>query len=97
MKLPVVKDADGNIVETSLMEMLELRGNKVTFDYQGNIIVVKHPKPKSQRNVTYQVTQEIMPGLNLDEIDDNLDEADTFRGSLDTKTKSGAQDQLSAR
>ena len=45
-KLPVVKDADGNIVETSLMDMLEQRGNKVTFDYQGNLIIVKHPKPK---------------------------------------------------
>lgn len=54
--------------------------------------MVKHPKPRPQRNVTYKVTQEMMPGLNLDEIDDNLDEAETFRGSLDTKTKSGAQD-----
>lgn len=44
VKMPVVKDADGNIVETSLMEMLELKGNKVTFDNQGNILIVKHPK-----------------------------------------------------
>ena len=36
----VVRDADGNIVEQGLLDMLEQKGEKVTFDFLGNIVIV---------------------------------------------------------
>ena len=79
------------------MELLESRGTNVTFDYQGNLIMVKNPKLRGQKNISYQVGLKGESGLNLQRIgmdeDDYLDEAN-FHGGLgmrgaDSKSKSG--------
>lgn len=46
-KNTVVKDSDGNIIETGLFDMIESKGLQVTYDAQGNLIIIKQPKLKS--------------------------------------------------
>lgn len=52
-----MKDAEGNIVDSGIMEMLEQKGAKVTFDYEGNIIVVKDAVLRRQKKVGYQIKE----------------------------------------
>jgi hypothetical protein len=39
-KRKVLKDADGNIIEEGILEIMESKGQQVTFDYAGNILMV---------------------------------------------------------
>lgn len=52
-KNTVVKDSDGHIIETGLFDMIESKGLKVTYDTQGNLIIVKEPKLKSYIKMGY--------------------------------------------
>lgn len=56
-KNTVVKDSDGHIIETGLFDMIESKGLKVTYDSNGNLIIVKDPKLKSYIKMAYQVTE----------------------------------------
>ena len=55
-KNTVVKDSDGHIIETGLFDMIESKGMKVTYDSNGNLIIVKQPKLKTNIRIGYQVT-----------------------------------------
>jgi hypothetical protein len=55
-KNTVVKDSDGHIIETGLFDMIESKGLKVTYDNNGNLIIVKDPKLKNLIKMAYQVT-----------------------------------------
>ena len=52
----MVKDSDGHIIETGLFDMIESKGLKVTYDNNGNLIIVKDPKLKTYIKMNYQVT-----------------------------------------
>ena len=52
----MVKDSDGHIIETGLFDMIESKGLKVTYDNNGNLIIVKDPKLKNLIKMAYQVT-----------------------------------------
>ena len=56
-KNTVVKDSDGHIIETGLFDMIESKGLKVTYDSNGNLIIVKDPILKSYIKMAYQVTE----------------------------------------
>lgn len=51
----MVKDSDGHIIETGLFDMIESKGLKVTYDNNGNLIIVKDPKLKTYIKMNYQV------------------------------------------
>jgi len=55
-KNTVVKDSEGHIIETGLFDMIESKGLKVTYDNNGNLIIVKDPKLKNLIKMAYQVT-----------------------------------------
>jgi hypothetical protein len=54
-KNTVVKDSEGNIIETGLFDMIESKGMKVTYDQNGNLIIIKEPKLKRDIKIGYQV------------------------------------------
>jgi len=49
--------------------MLEQKGTKVTFDYNGNLMMVQNPKLRTGKNVTYHVAAPEHDVLKLDELD----------------------------
>ena len=66
-KNTIVKDSDGHIIETGLFDMIESKGLKVTYDSQGNLIIVKDPKLKTYVKMSYQVmmTNQLLLRKNL--------------------------------
>jgi hypothetical protein len=44
VKTTVLKDPDGNIIETGIVDMIESKGLEFTYDAEGNIMLVKRPK-----------------------------------------------------
>ena len=49
----VLKDSDGNIIETGIVDMIESKGLEFTYDAEGNIILVKRPVPKAEPRIRY--------------------------------------------
>jgi hypothetical protein len=49
----VLKDPDGNIIETGIVDMIESKGLEFTYDAEGNIILVKRPVPKAEPRIRY--------------------------------------------
>ena len=49
----VLKDPDGNIIETGIVDMIESKGLEFTHDAEGNIILVKRPVPKPEPRIRY--------------------------------------------
>jgi hypothetical protein len=49
----VLKDPDGNIIETGIVDMIESKGLEFTYDAEGNIILVKRPVPKPEPRIRY--------------------------------------------
>lgn len=45
-KTTVLKDPDGNIIETGIIDMIESKGLEFTYDTEGNIMLVKRPNPR---------------------------------------------------
>jgi hypothetical protein len=78
------KDADGNLVETGLMELLEQRGAKVTFDYAGNIVMVKNPVMRKQNKVGYEVKE-------VDKNDNAALTIEQLEAAPNSKSKSGGR------
>lgn len=70
----VLKDADGNIIEEGLLEIMEQKGQPVTFDYSGNIMMVQNPKLRPNKNVQYTVVRDEDKGNGLKDLD-QLEEA----------------------
>jgi hypothetical protein len=68
-KRKVLKDADGNIIEEGLLEIMEQKGQPVTFDYSGNIMMVNNPKLRPNKNVQYTVVKEGDKGNGLKDLD----------------------------
>jgi hypothetical protein len=54
-KNTVVKDSDGHIIETGIFDMIESKGMKVTYDSNGNLIIIKQPRLKTNIKVGYNV------------------------------------------
>ncbi len=54
-KNTVVKDSDGHIIETGIFDMIESKGMKVTYDQNGNLIIIKQPKLRTNVKIGYQV------------------------------------------
>jgi hypothetical protein len=54
-KKKVLKDADGNIIEEGILDIMEQKGQPVTFDYNGNILMVQNVKLRPQKNVQYNL------------------------------------------
>jgi hypothetical protein len=48
-----VKDADGNLIESGILEIIESKGTPITFDYEGNLVMIKYPKLKTTKKVSY--------------------------------------------
>jgi hypothetical protein len=42
-KTTVLKDPDGNIIETGIVDMIESKGLEFTYDAEGNIMLIKRP------------------------------------------------------
>lgn len=68
-KKKVLKDADGNIIEEGILEIMEQKGQPVTFDYSGNILMVQNPKLRPQKQVSYTVQQTGESGGGLKDLD----------------------------
>jgi len=49
----VLKDPDGNIIETGIVDMIESKGLEFTYDAEGNIMLVKRPVPKAEPRIRY--------------------------------------------
>ena len=50
-KTTILKDPDGNIIETGIIDMIESKGLEFTYDAEGNIMLVKRPNPKPDPKV----------------------------------------------
>ena len=53
----VLKDPDGNIIETGIVDMIESKGLEFTYDAEGNIILVKRPVPKPDPRIRYTLLE----------------------------------------
>jgi len=49
----VLKDPDGNIIETGIIDMIESKGLEFTYDAEGNIMLVKRPIYKPDPRIGY--------------------------------------------
>ena len=49
----VLKDTDGNIIETGIVDMIESKGLEFTYDAEGNIMLVKRPIHKPDPRIGY--------------------------------------------
>lgn len=83
-----MKDADGNIVETGLLDVLTAKGAQVTFDYNGNLIMVNNPKlKKGELTLGY----EVKTGENVDGILLKLNDKDDDEITRHLKSESASQ------
>lgn len=57
MKTSIIKDPDGNIIETGIIDMIESKGLEFTYDAEGNIMLVKRPNLKANLPVRYTVQE----------------------------------------
>jgi hypothetical protein len=53
----VLKDPDGNIIETGIVDMIESKGLEFTYDADGNIMLVKRPVPKPDPRIRYTLLE----------------------------------------
>ena len=52
-KTTILKDPDGNIIETGIIDMIESKGLEFTYDAEGNIMLIKRPVQKSDPRIRY--------------------------------------------
>jgi hypothetical protein len=53
----VLKDPDGNIIETGIVDMIESKGLEFTYDAEGNILLVRRPVPKPDPRIRYTLLE----------------------------------------
>jgi hypothetical protein len=56
-KTTVLKDPDGNIIETGIVDMIESKGLEFTYDSEGNIMLIKRPLPKQDPRIKYTLME----------------------------------------
>lgn len=57
--------------------MLEQKGEKVTFDYLGNIVIVQNPKIAPKKDVTFAIATNAEGAIDLNKLDE-LEDAEQF-------------------